>query len=151
MKKKPIPNLWSARLPVSLRDQITVGSVFFPYIYLMDTNTAIYIAIGILAAFVAIQKIRNRKASTMTVKEKINEGALIIDVRTHEEFAGGGYPKAKNIPLDELGAGMDKLPKDKPIVLYCASGMRSGQAARMLQAAGFSDVTSAGGLSDMPR
>lgn len=117
----------------------------------MDTNTAMYIAIAILATFVVIQKIRNRKASTMTIKEKLSEGALVIDVRSPEEFATGAYPKAKNIPLDSLGSSMGKLPKDKPIVLYCASGARSGQAARMLKAAGFDNVVSAGGLADMPR
>jgi phage shock protein E len=117
----------------------------------MDNNTAIYIAIAILVTFVVIQKIRNRKAPTMTVKEKINEGALVIDVRSPEEFATGAYPKAKNIPLDKIGSSIGKLPKDKPIVLYCASGARSGQAARMLKAAGFADVVSAGGFADMPR
>ena len=41
-------------------------------------------------------------------------------------------------------------PKDKPIVLYCASGARSGQGARFLKQAGFTDVINAGGLDDMP-
>ena len=42
-------------------------------------------------------------------------------------------------------------PKDKPIVLYCASGARSGQGMRFLKQTGFADVINAGGLDDMPR
>jgi phage shock protein E len=42
-------------------------------------------------------------------------------------------------------------PRDTPIVLFCASGARSGQGARLLKQAGFTDVTNAGGLDDMPQ
>ena len=88
----------------------------------------------------------------VTIKEKISAGARIIDVRSPGEFRDGAYPGAVNIPLATLPARMMELePKDKPIVLYCASGARSGQAARILKQAGFSDVVNAGGLADMPR
>ena len=46
---------------------------------------------------------------------------------------------------------MELEPKDTPIVLYCASGARSGQAMRFLKQNGFTDVINAGGLDDMPR
>ncbi len=87
-----------------------------------------------------------------TIKEKIQAGARIIDVRSPGEFRDGAYPGAVNIPLATLPARMMELgPKDQPIVLYCASGARSGQAARILKQAGFTDVVNAGGLGDMPR
>lgn len=87
----------------------------------------------------------------VTLIEKIRAGALIIDVRTPGEFADESYPKAKNIPLAAIEARMGELgPKDGPIVLYCASGARSAQAARILKKAGFLDVVNAGGLDDMP-
>jgi phage shock protein E len=87
-----------------------------------------------------------------SVKDKITAGARVIDVRTPAEFQDGAYPGAVNIPLATLPARMMELePKDKPIVLYCASGARSGQAARLLKQAGFTDVVNAGGLADMPR
>jgi phage shock protein E len=86
-----------------------------------------------------------------TLKEKIQAGARIVDVRTPAEFADGSYPGAVNIPISVLAARMNELePKDAPIVLYCASGARSGQGARLLKKAGFSDVINAGGLDDMP-
>jgi phage shock protein E len=85
------------------------------------------------------------------VKDKIKAGARVIDVRTRGEFADEAYPGALNVPLGELPGKLDELgPKDKPIVLYCASGARSAQAARLLKQAGFADVVNAGGLEDMP-
>jgi phage shock protein E len=85
------------------------------------------------------------------VKQKIEAGATVVDVRSAEEFRDGGYPGAVNIPLDALASRLNELPKDKPVVLYCASGARSGVAARHLKRSGFTDVVNAGGLFDMPR
>ena len=86
------------------------------------------------------------------VKDKIKAGAKIIDVRTPGEFADEAYPGAVNIPLNVLPAKLEEIgPKHEPIVLYCASGARSAQAARLLKQAGFVDVVNAGGLDDMPR
>jgi phage shock protein E len=117
----------------------------------MDDNTVLYLSIAALAALIVFRSLRSRKAPAAVVLEKIRSGARIIDVRSPQEFAGPSYPKAKNIPLDDLPSRMGELPKDKPIVLYCASGARSAQAARMLKKAGFADVVSAGGLGNMPR
>ena len=87
-----------------------------------------------------------------TVKEKIAAGARIVDVRTPAEFKDESYPGAINIPLATLPARMHELePRTTPIVLYCASGARSGQGMRFLKQNGFTDVTNAGGLDDMPR
>ncbi len=87
-----------------------------------------------------------------TIKEKIASGARIIDVRTTAEFKDEAYPGAINIPLAILPARMHELePRTTPIVLYCASGARSGQAMRFLKQNGFTDVVNAGGLDDMPR
>jgi phage shock protein E len=87
-----------------------------------------------------------------SLKDKIKAGAKIIDVRTPGEFADEAYPGAVNIPLSILPEKLRELgPKDKPILVYCASGARSAQAARLLAKAGFTDVLNAGGLEDMPR
>jgi phage shock protein E len=104
-----------------------------------------------IVVFLAVRTFLNRKAPAKVVLEKIGLGATIIDVRSPSEYAAGSYPKAKNIPVDRLSAQLDKLPKDKPVVTFCASGARSAQAVKILKAAGFTDVVSAGGLSDMPR
>jgi rhodanese-related sulfurtransferase len=75
----------------------------------------------------------------------------VIDVRSPAEFRGGAFPGAVNIPLGELAARTSEIPRDRPVVLYCASGTRSGMAAGQLRKAGFSDVVNAGGLGAMPR
>ena len=87
----------------------------------------------------------------MSILEKIKAGAAVIDVRSPDEFADGHYEGARNIPVNILPKHLDSVgPKDKPVVVYCASGARSAMAAKMLKASGFADVTNAGGLEDMP-
>ncbi len=83
--------------------------------------------------------------------EKIKGGAMIVDVRTTEEFNDEHYPKALNIPVDEVSDRLTEFgDKSKPVVVYCATGSRSAYAARVLRSAGYSDVINAGGLYDMP-
>ncbi len=71
-------------------------------------------------------------------------GAVIIDVRTPTEYAGGHIKGSQNIPLANLGAAIPKLKKDKPILTCCASGMRSASARSMLLSKGFTEVYNAG-------
>jgi len=84
------------------------------------------------------------------VKEKIDSGALVLDVRTLEEFEDEHYPNALCIPVNELPNRLTEIPKDKSIVVYCASGARSAYAARILKSSGYPDVINAGGLYDLP-
>ena len=87
----------------------------------------------------------------LSVREKINNGAVIIDVRTKEEYNDGHYKNALNIPVKDLPNHLDSLgEKDKTIIVYCASGARSALAAKILKKSGYTDVTNAGGLEDMP-
>jgi len=75
---------------------------------------------------------------------------LVVDVRTPEEFAGGAYPGAVNIQLDELPTRVHELgEKSRDITLYCASGARSAYAQRMLLQLGFTNVKNGGGIMQM--
>lgn len=67
------------------------------------------------------------------------EGAIILDVRTPEEFSTGHVPNATNIPHDALGGRLGELGPDKhrDIVVYCKSGRRAGLATEVLAEAGF--------------
>ena len=80
----------------------------------------------------------------MDMGQLIADGAVIVDVRTPGEYAGGHIKGSVNIPLQSLGSQMAKLKKDKPVITCCASGMRSGSARAMLQSAGFNEVYNAG-------
>ncbi len=72
------------------------------------------------------------------------QGAVVVDVRGRGEFSGGAREGSLNIPLDELERGADKLDRDKPVVLCCASGTRSGMAVAVLKRKGFQNVVNAG-------
>lgn len=72
------------------------------------------------------------------------DGAVFVDVRSPAEFAAGSRPGSLNIPLDEIGRRAKELDKNKPVVLCCASGARSGVAAGILKGMGFRSVTNAG-------
>lgn len=92
------------------------------------------------------------KDHASNVADKISAGALIVDVRTPEEFASGHYKNAVNIPLDQIAERLKEFgAKDRPIVVYCRSGNRSAKAKALLFQHGFTDVTNGGGLSDMPK
>jgi phage shock protein E len=109
------------------------------------------IAVGAAAALlVARRLVAGARAPAELVRERIASGAKIVDVRTPGEFGGGAYPGAVNIPLQVLAGRLREIPKDRPVVLYCASGMRSASAARVLRRAGYADVVNAGGLRHMP-
>lgn len=82
------------------------------------------------------------------VKEFENTpGALLIDVRTREEYACGHAENSVNVPLDELGGIAAKTDKNVPLFVYCLSGARSGQAEKLLRRLGFKDVRNIGGIA----
>ena len=66
-------------------------------------------------------------------KKLVASGALLLDVRSPEEFADGHIEGARNIPVNEIRTAMASLPKDKPIVVYCAAGARATVAAGELE------------------
>lgn len=77
---------------------------------------------------------------------------MVIDVRSAEEFQGGAFPGAINIPLDELQMRIIELgSKSREITLYCASGARSAYGQKGLQQMGFTNVKNGGGIMQMMR
>lgn len=121
----------------------------------MKLNMAnlIYLAMGVLGIFLAL-KLFNGGVSAVDKKDVISyikEGALIVDVRTTEEYASGHYQNAKNIPVDQVESRIkDFGNKEGKVVVYCRSGGRSSKAKAILEANGFTNVVNGGGLSDMP-
>jgi len=94
--------------------------------------------------FKAIKKILG-VGPKMNMKEMISKGALIIDVRSKEEYAGGHVKGSVNVPLNNLPAYLKKIrSKDQVIITCCASGMRSGVAKNMLKDQGFTQVHNGG-------
>jgi rhodanese-related sulfurtransferase len=67
----------------------------------------------------------------------VASGATLLDVRSAGEWAGGHLEGARHVPVGELAGRITELPRDRPVVVYCASGFRSARAATMLAEAGF--------------
>jgi len=82
---------------------------------------------------------RDRLPVLQDISEQIKgiDQDFVLDVRTQPEFARGGIPNAKNIPLNSLRDRLDELPPDKTIHIYCAFGIRSYIACRILEQKGF--------------
>ncbi len=68
------------------------------------------------------------------------EQVVLVDTRTAEEFSFGTIPGALNIPLDEMRERLAEIPADKPVVLFCAVGLRGYLAQRILMGRGYRDV-----------
>ncbi len=77
--------------------------------------------------------------------ELIKQGAIIVDVRTAEEYKTGHIKGSINIPLGNLENNLSKLKKDKCIITCCASGMRSASAKSILKSKEFNEVHNGGG------
>ncbi len=71
-----------------------------------------------------------------------DQGALVLDVREPEEWADYHIPGATLIPLGQLAARVDEVPRDRPVLVYCRSGNRSQEGRDILLRAGFTQVTS---------
>lgn len=75
------------------------------------------------------------------VQEFKDRGAVVIDVRTPGEFKSGHVKGSKNFPLQSIQGKTKEIAKlNKPVILCCASGMRSGQATSILKSAGIDCV-----------
>ena len=84
-------------------------------------------------------------------KDLVNQGALIIDVRTSSEYDSGHITGSLNIELGKINASVQSLKnKKKPLITVCRSGSRSGAAANILKAAGI-EVYNGGAWNDLQK
>lgn len=103
----------------------------------------------VFIAFIAFRFHRNKK-----VREEIRalgdpSTIQFVDVRSEAEFLSSGLPQSKNIPLQSVSTRSDELDKSKPVVVFCASGTRSGVAKGIFVSKGFSKVINGGSLNNV--
>lgn len=99
-----------------------------------------------------LSKIPNPEQDKRDILANLNKGALLIDVRTPQEFSQGHFKAATNLPLDQIEDGkFPQVAKDHKIYLYCRSGNRSAQAARLFNQQGYTNVIDLGGLGDVQK
>ena len=83
------------------------------------------------------------------INDYLNRGAIILDVRTDKEYQSGAIKGAKHIPLDDLKNHVDELKGlNRPIIVYCASGVRSSKAAKFLNLNNI-DAINGGGMKQL--
>jgi rhodanese-related sulfurtransferase len=78
--------------------------------------------------------------------ELIAAGAQVVDVRTEPEYAAGHIAGARHVPLADVQSEAAVLDRERPLVIYCRSGERSGMAADAFAASGWDAHSIAGGL-----
>ncbi|HEY1039283.1 MAG TPA: rhodanese-like domain-containing protein [Bacteroidia bacterium] len=93
------------------------------------------------------EKLFNRKKVDIT--DLLAKGATVIDVRSNKEFESGNVANSINIPLAEIKNNIEMLRAKQPLVLCCASGMRSSMAVKELKENGFEQLVNGGGWQDV--
>jgi phage shock protein E len=87
--------------------------------------------------------------STASLADFVSRQAVVIDVRTVGEFQSAHIKGAKNIPLDSVFSKVETIKKmNKPVIVCCRSGMRSGQAKSILEKSGI-EVINGGGWESL--
>jgi phage shock protein E len=95
------------------------------------------------------------KSATQTnkfaaIQTEVKNGAHLIDVRTPEEYAAGHFANATNFDSTKVEAGeLPSVAKDAKVYLYCHSGRRAGIVLSAMKNAGFTNVSSLGGVADV--
>lgn len=104
----------------------------------------ILIVVFVMGRFMPTKGVTN--ITTQEAKKKSTDKKVqFIDVRTPSEYKANHSRQFKNIPLSELPKKIDKLNKDKEVVVICQSGMRSAKAAKLLKKQGFEKVNNVKG------
>lgn len=102
-------------------------------------------------AFFPVKGVTDLPPAAFREKWEAARDGLLIDVREEAEYRAGHIPKAVNMPLSRFAGRLDQIPKDKPVFLYCQSGMRSKTAARRLAKSGHKEIYNLrGGLLRWP-
>lgn len=105
------------------------------YKYRLDMSSLFLFSLLLIQHFSILQNVDAFKVT-------MQSGYVIVDVRTPEEFANGALPKAVNISVTSLDFPFEinKLDKEKPVMIYCKAGSRSARAAVAMKALGFDTI-----------
>jgi rhodanese-related sulfurtransferase len=107
---------------------------------------ALFLASGVMLLWPEISKLAGgggAEIGTLEATRLMNQGvSLVLDIRDEKDFAAGHLPRARHMPLRELGGRIGELArfKDKPVIVTDKSGMRAASACRFLRNAGFNNV-----------
>ncbi len=110
-----------------------------------QSNIIFFIAAFGIAGYLIYLEITGVKTKGLNLTpaeftRRINDGAILIDLRKADDYRAGHIAGAKNIVMADLRNHFDSMQKDKPIALYCHSGGFSRSAIGQMKKAGFTDV-----------
>jgi phage shock protein E len=112
----------------------------------MDTQSLVILAV-VVAGFGVLWWLKRPDISAARARQLVAQGARLVDVRSPAEFAAAHIDGASNIPVGEIGRRNRELgAKERPVIVYCASGTRSAMAKRTLKNAGFREVYNLGAM-----
>lgn len=86
------------------------------------------------------------EVDVVEARRRIDEGALLLDVREDDEWIAGHAPEAEHLAMGLVPDGRDRLPGDRPILAICRSGARSARVTAALVTWGFDAANVAGGM-----
>ena len=122
--------------------------------FILSNNNIYILLIAVISGLMLLWPtlMRGSRASIVPVPEAVRlsnqNNGIFIDVRPHERFKAGTIAQARNIPLADIDAKINTLPKDKPLIVFCDHGRISVSAANKLRKSGFEQVVSLeGGLT----
>jgi phage shock protein E len=114
----------------------------------MDKQSLLML-LGFVAMVALFWYLKRPDITAAAARALLTKGATLVDVRSPGEFGGGHLDGARNIPVGDIARRSRELgDKQRPVIVYCASGARSAAAKRMLQRAGFSHVYNLGAMSN---
>lgn len=93
---------------------------------------------GVTLAFASVARNISAGEAAALLKQRAN--IVLLDVRTPQEYQQGRLAGARLIPIDQLLQRLGELPKDRPILVYCAVGSRSAQVFSFLARRGYAEV-----------
>lgn len=85
------------------------------------------------------------------IRELVENGGQLIDVRSSHEFSRGALKNAVNMPIESIPHTAGAIDKNKPVMLYCVSGTRASMVKQFLESLGFNYVYNLGGISQLAR
>ncbi|MED3624649.1 rhodanese-like domain-containing protein [Neobacillus thermocopriae] len=110
----------------------------------MNSLYVLFIILGVIILYSIFTYFYQKKIVKTVTEEEFRAGyrkAQLIDVREPNEFEGGHILGARNIPMSQLRMRLKEIRPDKPVYLYCQSGLRSARAAQFLYKKGYKDLT----------
>lgn len=83
------------------------------------------------------------------IRELVENGGQLIDVRSNHEFSQGALKNAVNMPIESIPHAAGSIDKSKPVMLYCVSGTRASMVKQFLESLGFNYVYNLGGIRQL--